>query len=328
MASPQHILVMLERGAVPFCSFENPLFHSRTDPEWIDAAFLAAFLRRMQDIAPTFVLGKSKPPPALAELIAPHAKIVPLALASAYPDAIVVISEMDAIETLPDDTERNLILRVAHPRGLSARIEALIGKFRRLGIHFTAIPQLTEADLAEYEDELELIAKRLARRYRDCETMEINILSDRMMLNRMRNCGAGVDHLALAPDGKLYLCPAFYCEGEGHAVGMFDPEKGFAAEPVRAAELARAPLCSRCDAFHCKRCIFLNARTTQEMNVPSWQQCRMAHAEREAARKLLNSLCDLEPFARMPRIPELNHRDPLERLDRRPRIDATPDPML
>jgi hypothetical protein len=70
---------------------------------------------------------------------------------------------------------------------------------------------------------------------------------------------------------------------------------------------------------------------TGEYNVPSLQQCRLAHIEREASRQLLRDLGRIEPFGRLPRIVELNYDDPLELIGRDPPVFATDpsgDPML
>lgn len=39
------------------------------------------------------------------------------------------------------------------------------------------------------------------------------------MLDRMNNCGAGDTTITLAPDGKFYICPAFYLENQEDALG-------------------------------------------------------------------------------------------------------------
>jgi CXXX repeat peptide maturase len=328
-----HLLVLLEQGAVPFCSYENPHFYSAAAPRWIPEPLLAdaVALARRQDLALTFLFGKTRPPARLERLLesVAHSKIVPAALERDYPGAIVVL-DADAREdfsALHDSLDRNLILRLARPKGAAQLVETLLGKFRRLSLHFTAVEYFTEADTAIHEEELSRIAKLLAAAYRSGGGPEVNVLSDRLMLKTMRNCGAGVDHLTLAPNGRLYICPGFYHDDETAAVADFDNKK--APDVLPALELRRAPLCSRCDAFHCKRCIYLNAKTTLEFKVPSEQQCAVAHVEREASRRLLVELGQIEPFRRMPRIPELMYRDPLECIDLPPRTgDPASDPNL
>jgi len=285
---------------------------------------------RKKNVALTFLLGKTRPPAEIERLIAPHAKIVPPPLHEAYPDAVVVVDGDDraCIGALSRSLDRNLILRISRPKGCSDLVDALIGKFRRLSLHLVGQEYFGAAELKLYERELGRIARLLAEQFQDGETFEFSVLTDRMMLTAMRNCGAGSEHLTIAPNGKSYICPGFYYDNEEDFVAAFDDKTGMAPGPVRATELSCAPLCSRCDAFHCKRCIYLNRKTTLELNVPSEQQCAVAHAEREASRQLLSDLGTLEPFRLMPRIPELNYRDPLELIDAPPRADPTSDPML
>lgn len=105
------------------------------------------------------------------------------------------------------------------------------------------------------------------------------------MLEKMNNCGAGDTSVTLAPDGKFYVCPAFYLSADGYAIG--DMVNGLEIKNSQLYRLDHAPLCRRCDAWQCKRCIWLNRKTTLEVNTPSHEQCVVAHLERNASRKLL-----------------------------------------
>ena len=341
-ASSEHALVILENGAVPFCYYENPHFHSFAEPQRMPAGLLAGIVRhaRKKQISLTFLLGKTRPPAKLERLLnsIDHAKIVPPSLEKSYPDGVVVLDadESFLFPELSNSLERNIILRVGK-QGLNkcnALFESLAGKFKRLGIHLVGVDYFTPDDFAVYEKELCKIRTALGQLYRDGQAIEVNVLTDRIMLTSMRNCDAGVKHITVAPNGKCYICPAFYYDNENSFVGEFDDKNGFPLMRVTGVDLPSAPLCARCDAYHCKRCVFLNKKTTLELNVPSEQQCTVAHIEREASRQLSIDLASVEPFRRMPRIAELNYRDPLELIDSPPReiqaqaADPTTDPML
>ncbi len=342
VAPSKHVLVILENGAVPFCHYENPHFHSAAEPCWMPAGLLAGIIRhvRTEQIFITFLLGKTRPPAKLERLVnsIDHAKIAPWALHEQCPDAVLVLDADDGtpFQELTSDLGRNVILRLGRRslRRCSNLVESLFGKFRRLSIHLVDVEYFTPDDFAVYEKELRKMRTALVPFYRDGYPVEVNVLTDRIMLSAMRNCGAGVDHLTVAPNGKSYICPAFYHDDENSHIGAFDDKKGLAVKRLVGAEFGRAPLCMRCDAFHCKRCIFLNKKTTLELNIPSEQQCTVAHLEREASRQMLVDLGSIEPFRRMPRITELNYRDPLECIDAPPlgvQLRATApstDPML
>ena len=116
----------------------------------------------------------------------------------------------------------------------------------------------------------------------------------RMMLDGMNNCNAGSESITLAPDGKFYVCPAFYLADEDEDYGLGKSKcavgslvDGLDIKNPQLYKLSHAPLCRNCDAYQCKRCVWLNRKTTYEVNVPSHEQCVVAHLERNASRALL-----------------------------------------
>jgi len=112
---------------------------------------------------------------------------------------------------------------------------------------------------------------------------QINLLTDRILLDKMNNCNAGIENITLAPNGKFYVCPAFYLENENDSVG--DLVTGINIKNKYLYQLQNAPLCRKCDAYQCKRCVWLNRKTTREVNTPSHEQCVVAHIERNAGRE-------------------------------------------
>lgn len=163
----------------------------------------------------------------------------------------------------------------------------------RLNIVVTDIVAFKDEDFDRYKEWLEREAEKLK-----LSDSQINILSDRISLDKMNNCNAGWESITLAPDGKFYICPAFY-QNDMNAVG--DLECGLSIPNPQLYRLDHAPICSHCDAFQCKRCIWLNLKTTLEVNTPSHEQCVVAHLERNAAR-IINSES----------IPEISYLDPFD----------------
>lgn len=95
----------------------------------------------------------------------------------------------------------------------------------------------------------------------------MNLLTDRIILNKMNNCNAGFSHLTLAPNGLLYVCPAFYADKKNHQSKY--PEYDFCLGEMcndihipneSLYKLENSPLCRTCDAFQCRRCIWLNKK--------------------------------------------------------------------
>lgn len=164
-------------------------------------------------------------------------------------------------------------------------IEEILDKVTRLNVVITDIETFTEDDFVAYKSLLSNLAERVEQIYVSGKLPQLNLLTDRIMLEKMNNCGAGDTSVTLAPDGKFYVCPAFYLSADGYTIG--DMVNGLEIKNSQLYRLDHAPLCRRCDAWQCKRCIWMNRKTTLEVNTPSHEQCVVAHLERNASRKLL-----------------------------------------
>lgn len=164
-------------------------------------------------------------------------------------------------------------------------IGEILDKVTRLNVLITDIETFTEDDFMAYKSLLSNLAERVEQIYVSGKSPQLNLLTDRIMLEKMNNCGAGDTSVTLAPDGKFYVCPAFYLSADGYTIG--DMVNGLEIKNSQLYRLDHAPLCRRCDAWQCKRCIWMNRKTTLEVNTPSHEQCVVAHLERNASRKLL-----------------------------------------
>jgi len=79
-------------------------------------------------------------------------------------------------------------------------------------------------------------------------------------------------------------------------------------------KLEFAPICRNCDAFQCKRCIYLNRKTTLEVNTPSHEQCVVSHLERNSSEELLDAVKILIPQLSTQSIDKIDYLDPFENL--------------
>ena len=176
----------------------------------------------------------------------------------------------------------------------------------------TDIPGIPDKSIQEYKLFLESLIPEVVAEYIANHPVQLNILTDRIMLNEMNNCNSGDESLTLAPDGNFYLCPAFFNEG-GNSVG--DIDTGIKIKNPQLLKLSNAPICRNCDAYQCKRCIWLNQKLTREVNTPGREQCVVAHIERNASKKLLEELRKINAkYQAEIHIPEIDHLDPFELL--------------
>lgn len=161
----------------------------------------------------------------------------------------------------------------------------------RLNIILTDIDSFSDDDFKKYQKSLLLLSEGIKNAYSHGLTPQLNLLTDRILLNEMNNCDAGDKSITLAPDGKFYICPAFYQDNADTPIRkkliIGSLKEGVDIKNSSLYRIDHAPLCRICDAFQCKRCIWLNYKTTYEVNTPSHEQCVIAHLERKVSRKLL-----------------------------------------
>lgn len=190
-------------------------------------------------------------------------------------------------------------------------IKSLFPKLDRLVVVITDIDKFKELDFQKYEAFLNAMIPVVKEEYGKGHPLHFNLLTDRMLLDKMNNCNAGDESITLAPDGKFYICPAFYLDGS-KAVG--DLGNGLNIKNQQLYRLDHAPICRKCDAWQCRRCVWLNCKTTLEVNTPSHEQCVIAHIERNASRKLLEEIRTLGEFLPEKEIKEIDYLDPFEKV--------------
>ena len=193
-------------------------------------------------------------------------------------------------------------------------IAVMLGDVPRLNVVLTDVETFAEADFETYKKVLAGLSSEVEKLYVDGKSPQLNLLTDRMMLSQMNNCGAGGTSITLAPNGKFYVCPAFYHENEADSIG--DLEHGLDIKNKQLYKLGYAPICRHCDAWQCKRCVWLNRKTTLEVNTPSREQCVVAHLERNASRELLRSIRQHGTFLpEQEEIKEIDYLDPFDKRD-------------
>ncbi len=303
----QYIVILLDDTSVSFCHYPNVKVRRHIMPiETLRAGVLYAM---KENLNVQFVYPDYELPEEYDRLIdtIDHIKIKP----TGFGDADITV--MDGLEKVKEvEIRDNMIcaLRLTKDEMFNARdiIKSVLEKALRLNIILTDIDTFREDDFAKYKDLLAGLCEDVEQMYINGKAPQLNILTDRMMLDKMNNCGAGDTCITLAPDGQFYVCPAFYGGKDGYAIGSLD--NGLDIKNAQLYKLDHAPICRKCDAYQCRRCIWLNRKTTLEVNIPSHEQCVVAHIERNAARKLL---LDIRTHGRF--LPEMKEIEEIEYLD-------------
>jgi CXXX repeat peptide maturase len=320
------IIVILRGDSVSFCYYDDK-DKGPARGEWISEERLSEVVGYAGDnsLLINFLHCNEELPQNLKAIIdgIPHIDIMPLNLLGKNNEGIAVINEcdIDQICNIEESSENNLILRLPKSRlGELARIfESLIGKFKRLNITLLGIDLYKDEDLEEYGNQLGIIRDILIGEYEEGNSPEVNILSDRIILDKMNNCNAGFLHVTYAPNGHFYICPGFYYDDPENSIGSV--AEGIKIKNEQLLRIDHAPICLNCDAYQCRRCVWLNRKTTLEINIPSHEQCVLSHLERNAAKSMLDYLKKSNfNFKDYQDIEPLNNLDPFELVNRKDKL--------
>ena len=242
-----------------------------------------------------------------------HSKIKPVKQCDGA-DVVVVQSWEDLDKFNPQKS--SVVLRTTKDDLLCnyERIISLLKELSRLNIVITDIGRFSKADFDKYRTILGILMEQVKALHINNKIVQLNILTDRMMLDKMNNCNAGWESITLAPDAKFYVCPAFYLEHDGYAIG--DLQTGLDIKNQQLYRLDHAPICKKCDAYQCHRCVWLNRKMTLEVNTPSHEQCVVSHLERNASKQLLDTIRLAGNFFAGRDIPAVKYLDPFDNIEK------------
>lgn len=307
----QYLVILLDDTSVAYCHANNPLTERRLMPlETLRKAIRFGMKQNLmiQYVYPDYDLPEEYN--ALIESI----------------DHVKIGRDVRVYNGVPASVAgKNVVLRLTIGEFIAGQydIAALLPQVERLNICLTDIAAFRDEQAEDYKKALETLNAVLVNLYKKENPTQVNMLTDRLVLTEMHNCEAGIGNITVAPNGKFYLCPAFYYDEQmgvsnrmNHSTkdasrSVGDLDNGLQIPNKQLLELDHAPLCRKCDAYHCHRCIWLNDRLTMDANTPSHQQCVLAHLERNAGRELQQMLA-AQGLHTGNEIPEITYLDPFD----------------
>lgn len=300
----QYLIILLDDTSTSFCHYQPQKAERRLIP--LETLRQGIRFGMMENLMIQFVYPDYELPKEYQDVIETidHSKIKPQKNGA---DVWVTDNLEDISSEIPVVLRINKEYLFAHERVIAETI----GKVSRLNVVLIDIETFTDDDFTQYKSLLEELSDSVERLYVEGKAPQLNLLTDRMMLSKMNNCGAGETNITLAPNGKFYVCPAFYYENESDMIG--DLDNGLDIKNKYLYRLDHAPICSHCDAWQCKRCVWLNRKTTIEMNTPSHEQCVIAHLERNSSRALLQNIRKHGTFLPETEIEEIDYLDPFDK---------------
>ena len=303
----QYLVILLDDTSVSYCHCDNP--HKERRLIGLDDLRAGILYAMKQNLMIQFVYPDYELPQEYLDIIdtIDHHDIKPW-YAGVSPADVMVFDKAIPAGEVSVYQDAVAVLRINKGVLLKSgdTVAALLRQVKRLNVVITDLETFTDEELKRYDALLDQWAAVLKEEYLKGRMPQFNLLTDRIMLTKPNNCNAGVENITLAPNGRYYLCPAFYYSTPEDSI---DPQN---IKNMQLLRLDHAPLCRHCDAYHCRRCVWLNRKTTLEVNTPSREQCIVAHTERNAARRLLEAIRKEAEFMPDVEIKEINYIDPFE----------------
>ena len=328
----QYLVILLDDTSAAYCHADNPL--KERNLMSIETLKKGILFGMKQNLMIQYVFPDYELPKEYAEIIESidNVKIYPVGckpvteINDGSETDVIVANSVSELGNTIFETKMATVIRLPFSEMLKHKdaIAKLFASGARINLCITDVEQFTDEQTEAYKQVLGEWNTVLLDLYKQGQSPQFNLLTDRMMLDKMHNCEAGVSNITLAPNGKFYLCPAFYYDermkvfnqlnhhqpSSDNSVG--DLEHGLDIPNPQLLKLDHAPLCRNCDAYQCRRCLWLNRKLTWDINTPSRQQCVMAHIERNASRSLLNDIRKVGEFMPEIDIKEINYLDPFE----------------
>ena len=165
----------------------------------------------------------------------------------------------------------------------------------------------------QYKSALDSLILDITNYWRQGGKTQVSVVTDLLFASSHVNCSAGIEHITVSPQGQLYICPGFLADNPNDSIGNI--KSGFNIINPQLLDFKHATICKRCDAFQCKRCVWLNRKMTGEVNTPSKEQCVVSHIERNCSRELLSRLREIDnDYLPEKSILEISYLDPFELL--------------
>lgn len=306
----KYLVIQLADDAASYCHYEN----TAKGEQFISTENLKAAIRfgMVENLNIQFVYPERALPEGYAEVIETidHTKIMPCSAPTVADAQVVICNGVAETENCELNKEQIVILRIGRNdiSELPRVFDILNGKCTRINVVITDIEKFTDSEFDEYKAILAQLGDKAKANILEGGNTQLNLLTDRLVLKAMNNCNAGDEVVTLMPNGKFYPCAGFYYDNADEDFG--DLERGIEIKNRQLFKLNYAPICRHCDSYHCRRCAWLNRKTTLEVNTPSHEQCVVAHLERNESGRILTAIRKEYEFAPDIAIPEIDYLDP------------------
>jgi CXXX repeat peptide maturase len=160
-------------------------------------------------------------------------------------------------------------------------------KAYRINVILQDIWNIKDSDVQVYKTQLQKISDFILNSDRH---IVVNLLNGFNTLNdKPYGCECGTNTFTVAPNGKLYTCPAFYFEDKDRfCIG--DLDTGFSFDDAREFKIESSKKCNACKNLSCNRCVYINKKMTNEFRVSPEIQCTLSSITQKMADDLKKKL--------------------------------------
>lgn len=307
----KYLVILLNDNSVSYCHYNN---NNESNMMPLDTLKKGILFAMKNDLKIQYVLPECDLPSDYINLIESmfHDNIGPLK--QSKNSEIIVANSFDELMSNIDmlDSDKRYLVRttIADFFNEYGLMKDLFKKDINANVVFTDVENFTDDKIYNYSAVLDDLKQSLIDSFQKGHNVNTNLITDRIALEEMNNCGAGETNITLAPNGYFYSCPAFYYSKEPY-YELGNINDGLRILNKELYKLDHSPLCKRCDAYHCKRCVWLNKKLTCEINIPSRQQCLMAHIERNTSKIILDDF-HKQNLLKEKNISKIDYLDPFE----------------
>lgn len=293
-----------------YCHYDN----TSKSEQFISIDNLKAAIRfgMVENLNIQFVYPNSALPEGYDEVIETidHTKIIPSTAPNSKSADIVVCNNIAEAESYNFDKKQIAILRIGRTEinELPRIYNHLDNKCARLNVVIKDVDKFSEGEFEEYKAILSQLGDKVKDNLTNGGNTQLNLLTDRLGLIEMNNCNAGNEVVTIMPNGRFYPCAGFCYDNSDEDYG--DLTRGVQIKNKQLFKLGYAPICRHCDAYHCRRCVWLNHKTTLEVNTPSHEQCVAAHLERNESGRILDTIRKEFEYAPNIQIDNIDYLDP------------------
>lgn len=187
----QYLIIQLDDTSTSFCYYENSGKARRLIA--LDDLKAGIFFAMKENLSIQFVYPDYELPDEYKETIETidHSKIVPVGCREEAD--VMVFNDWNTFLSFQLAPGQTYVLRTSKKDFFDKylSLDCILQKIYRLNVVFTDIDDFTDVDFTIYKQVLQAISKMISACYAQGKNPQLNLLTDRIMLDRMNNCNAG-----------------------------------------------------------------------------------------------------------------------------------------